>query len=69
MGDPPPMDSYAAIDFGARRLEIRYAIVFWRGARGAGRRIMSGSANRLYRNPGHDGGWLLLVMCMYNTMK
>jgi len=53
MGDPPPMDSYAAIDFGARRFEIRYAIVFWRGARGGGRRIMSGSANRLYRNLGN----------------
>ena len=51
MGDPPPMDSYAAMDFGARRLDMMSAIRFWSGESGGGSRIISGSANRLYRNP------------------
>ena len=51
MGDPPPMDSYAAIDLGALRLDIMSAIVFWSGESGLGNRMISGSAKRLYRNP------------------
>ena len=41
------MDSYAARDLGARRVDINLAMTPCSGARGAGRRIMSGSANRL----------------------
>ena len=51
IGDPPPMESYASLDFGARRLEINSATNDWRGARNGGSRMMSGSAKRLYKNP------------------
>jgi hypothetical protein len=41
------MLAYAARDFGARRLEMTDAIRPWRGAIGPGRRMISGSANKL----------------------
>ena len=51
MGDPPPIDSYAARDLGARRLLINSAINGCNGVSGPGKRIMSGSANKLYKKP------------------
>ena len=51
IGDPPPIDSYAAIDLGARRLDIISAIKVWSGASGDGSRMISGSAKRLYKKP------------------
>mmetsp|Transcript_23185 Transcript_23185/g.33123 ORF Transcript_23185/g.33123 Transcript_23185/m.33123 type:complete len:101 (-) Transcript_23185:191-493(-) len=45
------MESYASLDFGARRLDINSATNDWRGARNGGRRMISGSAKRLYKNP------------------
>ena len=47
MGDPPPMELYAAMDFGARRLDMMSAIKFWSGERNVGSRMISGSANKL----------------------
>ena len=50
IGDPPPIVAYAARLFGARRLAMKDAITFCSGESGPGNRIMSGSANRLYKN-------------------
>eukprot|EP00978_Attheya_sp_CCMP212_P011689 scaffold28952_cov58-Attheya_sp.AAC.5 len=47
MGDPPPIESYAALDLGALRFEMKVAISDCRGANGGGNRIISGSANKL----------------------
>jgi hypothetical protein len=51
-GEPPPMLSYASRDFGARFVLSNAASGACRNLRKAGSRMMSGSANRLYRN-----GW------------
>lgn len=45
------MLSYAARLLGARRFAMKDAITFCNGASGGGNRIMSGSANKLYKNP------------------
>mmetsp|Transcript_4605 Transcript_4605/g.7243 ORF Transcript_4605/g.7243 Transcript_4605/m.7243 type:complete len:220 (-) Transcript_4605:329-988(-) len=49
-GDPPPMLSYALRDLGARELDSSAARGDCRNRTAAGRRMMSGSANKLYRN-------------------
>mmetsp|Transcript_12483 Transcript_12483/g.31361 ORF Transcript_12483/g.31361 Transcript_12483/m.31361 type:complete len:309 (+) Transcript_12483:1363-2289(+) len=49
MGEPPPMDSYASRELGAREEAMRRAMKLWRGWRGPGRRMMSGSLKRLKR--------------------
>ena len=49
IGDPPPILSYAARLFGARRFDINNAIIFCNGAKKIGKRIISGSANKLYK--------------------
>lgn len=41
MGLPPPIDSYAALDFGARRFEMRYASGFCSPLISPGSRMMS----------------------------
>mmetsp|Transcript_12484 Transcript_12484/g.31366 ORF Transcript_12484/g.31366 Transcript_12484/m.31366 type:complete len:222 (+) Transcript_12484:968-1633(+) len=49
MGEPPPMDSYASRELGAREEAMRRAMKLWRGWRRLGRRMMSGSLKRLKR--------------------
>ena len=51
MGDPTPIESYGARDLGARRFDIIDGTSDCNGAKGGGNRIISGSANRLYKNP------------------
>ena len=48
------MELYAAIDLGARRLDMINAIRFCSGDNGGGSRMISGSANRLYKNPNNN---------------
>lgn len=41
MGEPPPIDSYAALDLGARRFEMTYASGFCSPLISPGSRMMS----------------------------
>mmetsp|Transcript_19905 Transcript_19905/g.27586 ORF Transcript_19905/g.27586 Transcript_19905/m.27586 type:complete len:205 (+) Transcript_19905:1101-1715(+) len=48
-GDPPPMEAYAAALFGALFIDIKYASGFCNHCSEVGSRIISGSANKLYK--------------------
>uniref|UniRef100_A0A2P2KXU0 Ferrochelatase-2ic-like n=2 Tax=Rhizophora mucronata TaxID=61149 RepID=A0A2P2KXU0_RHIMU len=46
-GEPPPIEAYPSLLFGARTTDINWANGFWRKRNSLGSRMMSGSAKRL----------------------